>query len=195
MAILPIVTYGDPVLTKRGDPIHPEHPGLQTLIDDMFETMYNADGVGLAAPQVGYSLQLFVVDADVLTEEESGIKYGPGVFINPEVEAVGEEYWDAEEGCLSIPDVRDKVPRPEKIRIRYHDRDFQLHEEEHEGWYARVLQHEFDHVRGVLFIDYLGAFRKRLNRNKLVEIRLGNIETEYPLMPKKEGESSGHDNT
>ena len=185
MSILPVVTYDDPVLTRKADPVHPEHPGLQKFIDDLLETMYEADGVGLAAPQVGESIRLFVVDADVITEEDDGKKFGPGVFINPEMEAVGEEHWDAEEGCLSLPDLREKVSRPHKIRIRYHDRDFKLHEEEHEGWYARVLQHENDHLKGILFIDYLGAFRKRLIKGKLEDIRQGKVDTEYPLAPKQ----------
>ncbi len=186
MSILPIVTYDDPVLMKPGTPVHPEHPGLQDLIDDMFETMYHANGVGLAAPQVGHSLRMFVVDADVITEEEeNGEKHGPGVFINPEIEILEDDYWDAEEGCLSIPDVRENVTRPFRIHIRYYDRDFQWCEAEHEGWYARVLQHEYDHIKGVLFIDYLGSFRKRLIRGKLEEIRKGAVKTEYPLLSRK----------
>ncbi|MEX0681274.1 MAG: peptide deformylase [Balneolales bacterium] len=179
MAVLPIVTFGDPVLQKKAKPVLSDDPELQACIDDLFETMYEAAGVGLAAPQVGKSIRLFVVDADAVTESEDGIKLGRGVFINPVIEPVGDETWDSEEGCLSIPDVRDQVTRPKKIYIRYYDRNFQFHEEEHEGWYARVLQHEMDHLNGILFIDYLGAFRKRLLRSKLENIRLGKVETEY----------------
>ena len=184
MPILPVVTYDDPVLRKPAVPVEPDHAGIQQFIDDLFETMYEANGIGLAAPQVGVSLRVFVVDADVITEEEQEVSFGPGVFINPEIELIDEEKWDAEEGCLSLPEIREKVTRPDTIRIRYLDRDFQPHEEVHSGWYARVLQHENDHLKGVLFIDYLGAFRKRLIRKKLEEIRLGNVQTEYLLAPK-----------
>ncbi|MDG5767919.1 peptide deformylase [Balneolales bacterium ANBcel1] len=185
MPILPIVTYDDPVLLRRADPVHPDHPGLQDFIDDLFDTMYEANGVGLAAPQVGESIRVFVVDADVITEEEENKAFGPRVFINPEIEPMEDDHWDAEEGCLSLPDLREKVTRPDRIRIRYHDREFQLQEEVFDGWFSRVLQHENDHLKGVLFIDYLGAFRKRLIKGKLEDIRLGRIETEYPLAPKK----------
>ena len=184
MSVLPVVTYDDSVLRKPAEPVVPEHPDLQQLIDDMFDTMYEANGVGLAAPQVGVSLTLFVVDADAITDEEEEESFGPGVFINPEIETIDEEKWDAEEGCLSLPEIREKVTRPEAIRIRYLDREFQSHEEVHRGWYARVLQHEYDHLRGVLFIDYLGALRKRLIRKKLEEIRLGSVNAEYCLLPK-----------
>jgi peptide deformylase len=184
MAILPVVTYDDPVLRKPADPVKPDHPGIDEFIDDLFDTMYEASGVGLAAPQVGVSLKLFVVDADAITEDEDEKSYGPGVFINPEIEVLEGERWDAEEGCLSIPDVRENVTRPDTIRIRYQDRDFQTREEVHSGWYARVLQHEYDHLRGVLFIDYLGAFRKRLIRKKLEDVRAGRVEAAYPLSPK-----------
>ncbi|MBP3191370.1 peptide deformylase [Natronogracilivirga saccharolytica] len=185
MAILPIVTYDDPVLRNPAEPVESNTPELQTFIDDLFETMYEASGVGLAAPQVGRSLRIFVVDADAITEAEGEGTYGPRVYINPEIVSDQDYLWDAEEGCLSIPDVREKVTRPDSIRIRYLDRDFYAHEEEHQGWFARVLQHEYDHLRGVLFIDYLGAFRKRLIRNKLNEIKSGNVDTEYSLVPKK----------
>ncbi len=189
MSILPVVTYDDPVLRKPADPVDPDHPELQSFIDDLFETMYEANGVGLAAPQVGVSLALFVVDADAITEDEDEEDFGPGVFINPEIETVEQEKWDAEEGCLSLPEIREKVTRPDTIRIRYLDREFQPHEEVHNGWYARVLQHEYDHLKGILFIDYLGAFRKRLIRKKLEEIRQGSVKAEYPLASKSQEDS------
>lgn len=190
MSVLPIVTYDDPVLIKPAGPVQPDYPGLQSLIDNLFETMYNAGGIGLAAPQVGLSLQMFVVDADELTKEEEGVGYGAGVFINPEIEPLDDDFWNAEEGCLSLPDLREQVSRPDRIRIRYYDRDFQLHEEEFKGWYARVLQHEYDHLKGVLFIDYLGSFRKRLIRGKLEEIRKGMVQTEYPISSNIESNNS-----
>ncbi len=191
MSVLPVVTYDDPVLRNPAGPVDPDHPDLQNFIDDMFDTMYEANGVGLAAPQVGVSLSLFVVDADAITDEEEEESFGPGVFINPEIETIGEQKWDAEEGCLSLPEIREKVTRPDTIRIRYFDRDFQSREEVHSGWYARVLQHEHDHLKGFLFIDYLGAFRKRLIRKKLDEIRKGSVKVEYRLAPKPEGLNQG----
>ncbi len=191
MSVLPVVTYDDPVLRNPAGPVEPDHPDLQTFIDDMFDTMYEANGVGLAAPQVGVSLALFVVDADAITEEEEEESFGPGVFINPEIKTISQQKWDAEEGCLSLPEIREKVNRPETIRIRYYDRDFQPREEVHDGWYARVLQHEYDHLKGVLFIDYLGAFRKRLIRKKLEEIRTGSVKADYRLAPKPEGFNQG----
>ncbi len=184
MSIFPIVTYDHSGLRTPAEPIPENNDGLPEFIDNLFDTMHQAGGVGLAAPQVGIPLQLFVVDADIMTEEEDGTKHGPGVFINPEVTPVGDEEWDAEEGCLSLPDVREKVTRPYRIKIRYFDREFQVREEEHEGWYARVLQHEFDHLKGVLFIDYLGSFRKRLLRGKLQNIIDGKVETEYLVVAK-----------
>ena len=185
MAVLPIVTYDDPVLTTQARPLEPGMKELEKLIDDMFETMYEAEGVGLAAPQIGKSLQLFVVDADAITEEEEGATYGPRVYINPDIEALGEETGELEEGCLSLPDVREKVTRPLRIRIRYLDSHFQEHEEICDGWFARVLQHEYDHLKGVLFIDYLGSFRKRLIKKKLDAIKFGKVEASYELAAKR----------
>lgn len=185
MAILPVVTYDDPVLRKTAEPVPEKYPGLDQLIEDMFETMYEANGVGLAAPQVGHSLRLFVVDADVITEEEDGVSHGPGVFINPEIKPLSDDRVEAEEGCLSLPDVREPVSRPDKIQISYLDRDFKFRTENVEGWYARVLQHENDHLKGILFIDYLGSFRKRLLKKKLDNIRMGLVEASYPLVPKE----------
>lgn len=184
MAIFPIVTYDDPLLRSHAEPVDSNSPELQKFIDDLFETMYEASGVGLAAPQVGRSLQIFIVDADAITESEGEPAHGPMVFINPVITPDQEELWDAEEGCLSIPDVREKVTRPDSIRIRFLDRDFHPREEQHHGWFARVLQHEYDHLHGVLFIDHLGAFRKRLIKSKLDEIKSGRIETEYQLASK-----------
>lgn len=185
MAVLPIVTYDDPVLRKKAEPVEHNSPELQKLITDLFDTMYEASGVGLAAPQVGISLGLFVVDADAITEDADEESFGPNVFINPEIEVLDGDPWDAEEGCLSLPELREKVKRPMNIRIRYLDRDFKPQEQICSGWYARVLQHEYDHLNGVLFIDHLGALRKRLARGKLNQIRLGKVQAAYPLVPKK----------
>ena len=184
MAVLPIVTYDDPVLRKKAEPVEHNSPELQNLVTDLFETMYEASGVGLAAPQVGISLRLFVVDADAITEDADEESFGPNVFINPEIEVLDGDPWDAEEGCLSLPELREKVKRPLNIRIRYLDSDFKPQEQDCSGWYARVLQHEYDHLNGVLFIDHLGALRKRLIRGKLNQIRIGQVQAAYPLVPK-----------
>ena len=185
MAILPIVTYDDSVLRKKTKMMKENSESLQDLITDMFETMYNSSGVGLAAPQVGELLRLFVMDADAVTEELDETDLGPMVFINPKiVELTGEDV-KMEEGCLSIPDVRDDVKRPLNVKLQYYDRDFNKQESEFSGWISRIIQHEHDHLEGVLFLDYLSAFRKRLHRSALKKIDLGEMETEYPLVPKK----------
>lgn len=185
MAILPIVTYNDAVLRQKADPVEADSEELQILIDDMFETMYNSRGVGLAAPQVGKAVQLFVIDADEMTNElDDEEDLGPLVFINPVIIASDEEYLKIEEGCLSIPDVRDEVSRPQKITITYKDRNFDSQTLIADGWISRVIQHEYDHLRGILFLDYLSAFRRRLHRNTLKKIKEGSLQTEYALVPK-----------
>lgn len=183
MSILPIVTYNDPVLRKKTDPIIELTPSISELIDNMIETMYNSDGVGLAAPQIGKSLKLFVVDGDPVLEDEEE-KYGVMVFINPEIVEKKGKKIPMDEGCLSIPDVREKVFRPETIVIRYKDRNLKEQEQEFSGWMSRIIQHEFDHLKGILFIDYLSSFRKRMVKSDLEDIDLGNIEVEYPIVPK-----------
>ena len=185
MAILPIVTYDDDVLRKKTKPVEKITDELQTLIDDMFETMYNSSGVGLAAPQVGELIQLFVMDADAITDELEETNLGPMVFINPEIVELSGDKVKMEEGCLSIPDVRDDVKRPLNVKLKYLNRDFKLQESEFSGWISRIIQHENDHLEGILFLDYLSAFKKRLHRSSLKKIDKGEIEAEYPLMPKK----------
>jgi len=163
---------------------------LQKLIDQMLETMYRANGVGLAAPQVGRLIQLFVMDSDPMTEELDEPDLGPMVFLNPEiVELVGESI-EIEEGCLSIPDVRDKVKRPSGVRVRWLDRKFLPQEMLFEGWSARVVQHEYDHLLGKLFLDYLSSFRMRLHKARLSRIDAGNVETDYPLFPRSNEKNS-----
>lgn len=185
MAILPIVTYNDDVLRKETEIVSENSDDLQALIDDMFETMYNSNGVGLAAPQVGKSLSLFVMNADVMTEElDDEENIGPMVFINPEITSLDGDHIKAEEGCLSIPDVRDDVLRPEKVTITYQDRDFNRQTKQFTGWISRVVQHEYDHLEGVLFVDYLSRFRQRMHRNLLKKIQKGDLKTEYPVVPK-----------
>lgn len=194
--ILPIVAYGDPVLKKQAREITKDYPNLDTLIDNMFETMYGAYGVGLAAPQIGLSIRLFIVDAspfaeddDLSKEEQEQLKDFKRVFINPTIlEETGDE-WAFNEGCLSIPDVREDVFRQPNIKIQYQDQDFNTHTEELSGLAARVFQHEYDHIEGVLFTDKLSALKKRLIKGKLTNISKGKINVDYrmkfPLMKKK----------
>ena len=194
--ILPIVAYGDPVLKKQAKEITKDYPNLDTLIDHMFETMYGAYGVGLAAPQIGLSIRVFIVDAspfaeddDLSKEEQEQLKDFKRVFINPTIlEETGDE-WAFNEGCLSIPDVREDVFRQPNIKIQYQDQDFNTHTEELSGLAARVFQHEYDHIEGVLFTDKLSALKKRLIKGKLTNISKGKINVDYrmkfPLMKKK----------
>ena len=186
--ILPIRAYGDPVLKKVAKDIEPGHPGLEQLIADMYETMYAASGVGLAAPQVGQSIRLFIVDASPFAEDEEGkptadahLKDFKKVFINPYiVEEEGEE-WPFEEGCLSIPNIREEVFRQPKIVLQYQDERFKEHEETFEGFAARVIQHEHDHLDGVLFTDHLPPLRRRLLQGKLKDISRGKIDAKYKM--------------
>ena len=188
--ILPIYAYGQPVLRERAAEVEADSPELQTLIDDMVETMHAASGVGLAAPQVGRSLRLFVADlspyADELAEAGGGEvpawARGPLVFINPELaldEGSGEV--DMEEGCLSIPDLRETVWRPDGLTVRYLDRHFRPQELPAVGQLARVVQHEADHLDGVLYLDHLSPLRRRLLQRRLRAIARGEAEAEYEL--------------
>ncbi len=183
--ILPIVAYGDPVLRKKGEDIDADYPNLQGLIEDMFETMYKAMGVGLAAPQIGKSIRLFVVDAsgfvDEDEEDEEQLTDFKRVFINPRItEETGEE-WAFNEGCLSIPDVREDVNRPEEITITYFDRDFKEQTEIFTGLKARVIQHEYDHIEGILFTDHLSPLRKRILKGRLANISKGKVSVNYKM--------------
>lgn len=182
--LLPIYAYGQPVLKKLAAPIGPDYPDLQQLIADMWETMYHADGVGLAAPQVGLSIRLFVIDTLQIEEGEKEKSQGDGfkkVFINAQkVEETGKP-WAYEEGCLSIPRIRGDVERPETIRLRYMDENFQEHEATFTGINARVVQHEYDHIEGLLFTEKLKPLKKRLIQRKLEDIRLGKINTDYKM--------------
>lgn len=184
--VLPIYVYGHDALRQETEPVEEITDDLQTLIDNMIETMRNASGIGLAAPQVGRSERLFVVDltpmADEMDEEDEPLPPQPMVFINPENVEEADSTVDMEEGCLSIPEVREVVTRPEEIRMRYRDRDFEEREIEAGSLLARVLQHERDHLDGVLFTDYLSSFRKRLLRRQLREVAHGEVEADYPLV-------------
>ncbi len=186
--ILPIVAYGDPVLRKETRDIDENYPELGTLIDNMFETMYNAYGVGLAAPQIGLPVRLFVIDASPFAEDEEledeereQLKGFKKVFINARIlEETGEE-WAFNEGCLSIPNIREDVSREEKIKIEYFDENFVKHTDEYDGLVARVIQHEYDHIEGVLFTDKLSALKKRLLKGKLANISKGKVSVDYKM--------------
>ncbi len=184
--VLPIYLYGHDALRQETEPVDENTEALQELIDDMIETMHNAAGIGLAAPQVGRSERLFVVDvtpmATEMEEDDEPIPPQPMVFVNPEIVGEGEETVDMEEGCLSIPEVREPVTRPERVRIRYRDRNLDERELETGSVLARVVQHEYDHLEGVLFTDYLSSFRKRLLRRSLRQMTKGEIEADYPLV-------------
>ena len=186
--ILPIYVYGHDALREETDPVEENTDELQALIDNMIETMRNAAGIGLAAPQVGRSERVFVVDltpmADEMAEADEPLPPQPMVLINPEIAEESDETMDLEEGCLSIPEVREAVTRPERVRMRYLDRNFEEQEIEAGHMLARVLQHERDHLDGILFTDYLSSFRKRLLRRSLREMAEGDVEADYPLLTK-----------
>lgn len=185
MSILPIVTYDDPVLRQKAAPIAENSPELQQLIDDMFETMYNGQGVGLAAPQIGRSVRLFVTDSDPFTKDEEETEdVGPLTFINPEIISDDGGLISMDEGCLSIPGVREAVKRPDEIKVRFLNRDLNEQERVFTGWMSRVFQHELDHINGILFIDHLGSFRKRMLRSVLKRVKEGTEEAGYPVAPK-----------
>lgn len=175
--IFPIVLYGDPVLKKKAKDIVHGDETVKEFVGSMYETMYAAQGVGLAAPQVGQSIRLFVIDTTPMEdEEEDGLKKA---FINPTmIDELGEE-WAFEEGCLSIPGIRADVLRKPTITIRYFDEDWNEHEETFDGMKARVIQHEYDHIEGKLFTDYLTPFKKRLIKGKLANISKGKTDAEY----------------
>ena len=186
--ILPIVAYGDPVLKKKATEISSDYPDLKTLIANMHETMYGAYGVGLAAPQVGLSIRLFLVETAPFSEDESlsvseakALKGFKKTFINPEIiEQTGEE-WNFNEGCLSIPNIREEVSRKPQIKIQYQDANFKSHIEVYDGLIARVIQHEYDHIQGILFTDKVSNFKKRLLKSKLSSITRGKINTDYRM--------------
>jgi peptide deformylase len=182
---LPIHVYGSESLRQETPPITEDSDELQALIDDMIETMRGADGIGLAAPQVGRSERLFVLDLDPLREdiEAAGgtLPEQPMVLINPEIVWESEAVCEIEEGCLSLPEIREPVTRPERVRLSYLDRHFEERELEAGDMLARAVQHELDHLDGVLFTDHISAFRRRLLKRRLREMAEGEVEADYPL--------------
>ncbi len=186
--ILPIVGYGDPVLRKVCEDISKDHPNFNEILQNMYETMYNASGVGLAAPQVGFPIRIFIVDTDPFSEsedlsaEEAALLKGfKKTFINAKMIAEEGEEWSFNEGCLSIPDVREDVYRNEKITIEYLDEDFNKKIEVYDGLIARVIQHEYDHIEGILFTDKISIFKKQLIKKKLQNIMEGKARPDYRM--------------
>ena len=186
--ILPIVAYGDPVLKKKAIDITKDYPKFDELLSNMFETMYNAYGVGLAAPQIGLPIRLFLVDTspfaedeELSEEEQSTLKDFKRVFINAKITKEEGDEWVFNEGCLSIPDVREDVFRQPKITIEYVDENFKAHTEVFDGLIARVIQHEYDHIEGVLFTDKLSSLKKRLLKGRLSNISKGKINVDYRM--------------
>jgi len=186
--ILPIVAYGDPVLRKEAEDITKDYPQLEEVIANMWETMYNAAGVGLAAPQVGLPIRMFMVDTEPFSDdpdfseaEQKELADFKKTFINAEIiEETGDE-WAFNEGCLSIPNVREDVFRPEKVTIEYLDENFKSHTETYDGLIARVIQHEYDHIEGILFTDKISSLKKRLIKNKLSNISKGKTNVDYRM--------------
>lgn len=186
--ILPIVAYGDPVLRKVSVDVASDYPKLKELIANMWETMYKASGVGLAAPQIGLPIRLFLVDMtpfaedeDLSKEEQTALDGLKKAFVNAKIEKEEGEEWIFNEGCLSIPDVREDVKRKPTIRITYMDENFKSHTETYEGLLARVIQHEYDHIEGILFTDKLSGLKKRLLKGRLANISKGKISADYRM--------------
>lgn len=177
--IYPVTVFGDPVLRKIAEPITPEFPNLKEFIQNMFDTMYNSDGVGLAAPQVGQAIRIFVIDSTTEDEEEEpGIKRA---FINPEILEKSGDEWVMNEGCLSLPEIREDVARPETVKIKYLDEDFNEHIDVFNGFSSRVIQHEYDHLEGKMFVDYLNPLKKRILKGKLTAISKGKVVPKYRI--------------
>lgn len=186
--ILPIVAYGDPVLRKETEEITKDHPKLDAIIENMFETMYEARGIGLAAPQVNLPIRLFIVDAtpfeddeDFTEEEQNFLATFKRVFINARIIEESGDEWAFNEGCLSIPEVREDVFRQPEIVIEYLDENFKKHKETFKGIVARIIQHEYDHIEGILFTDKLSPLKKRLIKSKLSNISKGKVTTDYRM--------------
>jgi peptide deformylase len=179
--IYPIVVYGSPILRHMAREINRDYPNLQSLISDMFDTMYKSDGMGLAAPQIGKSIRLFVVDATSLADEDPALQDFKKAFINPKLQLLGEETMVMNEGCLSLPKLREDVSRHNRVSISYYDESWNHHEEVFEGLKARVIQHEYDHLDGILFIDKINPLRKKLLKGKLNDIAKLKVDVPYKI--------------
>lgn len=177
--IYPIVVYGNPSLRRPSKDIDKDYADLPKLIEDMFETMYASDGIGLAAPQIGKNIRVFIIDASAMAEDDPSLKDFKRIFINAEITDRSGEPWSFSEGCLSLPDIREDVKRPETVVMKYLDENFEEKEETFDGIKARIIQHEYDHLDGKLFIDYVAPLRKRLIKGKLNAIEKGKVSTSY----------------
>lgn len=177
--ILPIYLFGQPVLRKVSEDITADYPNLKELIENMFDTMHHASGIGLAAPQIGLAIRLVVIDLDVLAEDEPEFKDFRRVYINAHILEVSDETDSMEEGCLSLPGIHEKVTRHSRIHVKYLDENFVEHDEWVEGYLARVMQHEFDHLEGKVFSDRLSPLRRQMNKNKLGNLAKGKVSCDY----------------
>jgi peptide deformylase len=188
--ILPIVAYGSPVLRKVCDEIAPDYPGLEKLIADMWDTMYNSNGVGLAAPQINVPIRLFVMDSEQIFENQEEDEKGEypdepgfkGVFINARITCLNGKEWSYNEGCLSIPKIREDIMRNEEVTLEFDDENFNTRTRTFNGITARIILHEFDHIEGKLFIDYLKPFKRKLMKRKLDDITKGKIKVDYRMI-------------
>ena len=179
--IYPIIIYGSPILRKVAQEIDKDYPELDKFIEDMWNTMYHSDGVGLAAPQVGKSIRLFVIDGSPFEEDDPKMKEFKKVFINAKIIDEGNEGIIMNEGCLSIPLLREDIERPVKIRMEYYDENFNFHDEWFEGMAARIIQHEYDHTQGIMFTDKVAPIKKRLLKGKLQAISKGRFNVDYKV--------------
>ena len=180
--IYPIYLYGHPVLRKKSEPVKEDNPDIKQLVADMFETMYNSEGVGLAAPQIGKSIRLIVIDGDVVSEKFPECKDLKLTLINPQLEVIeDEEPVTREEGCLSLPGLSENVKRYEHVKLKWFDEDFQPHTQEFKGFASRIIQHEFDHLEGEVYTDHVSPIRKQLIKSKLNNIQKGKITCDYKV--------------
>lgn len=179
--ILPIFLYGSPVLRKVSEDIPQDFPNLKSFIDNMWETMYKSDGVGLAAPQVGRNLRLFVIDGSAMDDDDPSMADFKIAFLNARIVSREGEPWVFNEGCLSLPNIREDISRPEKITIEYYDEDFKFHREEFGGLKARIIQHEYDHLEGIMLVDHVSAIKRKLLAGKLNAISKGKVDVSYKV--------------
>jgi len=180
--ILPVTAYGHPVLKKVGEEIDKDYPNLDKLISDMWDTMYKTEGVGLAAPQINLSIRLFVIDATPYEEEIPEVENKKKIFINAKiVEEEGDE-WFFQEGCLSVPKINEDVSRKSRVHIQYYDENWEFHDEWYDGIFARIIQHEYDHTQGIVFVDRLSAMKRTLLKRKLTDIIKGKVDVDYKMI-------------
>jgi peptide deformylase len=183
--ILPIFVYGSPVLRKVSEDVPGDYPNLKSFINDMWETMYKSDGVGLAAPQVGRNIRIFVIDGTAMDDDDPSMHDFKKAFVNPRILEREGEPWVFNEGCLSLPNIREDISRPERITIEYYDEDFNFHREEFSGLKARIIQHEYDHLEGILLVDHISAIKRKLLAGKLNAISKGKVDVSYKIKAVK----------